>query len=177
MRHSIFVVTFVVLALALPSQAVVNITELAMTLTYDAAGNAALHNNTGSALNVDGLEIHSAGSNLDPVGWQSIADSAAADPTGTLNALGIGALSFGEFVVNAGLLAEGNLSSQAVFQPSAPWGIGQPFNPGTATGDLTFFYSRPETPGDKYLGVIVVPEPATLGLLLIGGLALLRRRR
>jgi hypothetical protein len=176
-KRIFFVASFIVLALALPSQAAVITDELAMTLTFDGAGNATLTNNTGSAVNVDVYEIWSAGNNLDPVGWESIADAVVVRPLDVMNGLGAGALSFGELTATTGLLAEGNLSNSAAFQPAAAWSIGKPFDPGQTAEDLTFYYARPETPGDKYLGEIV-PEPATMGLLAVGGvLTLLRRRR
>ena len=175
-KRMFFVATFAVLALALPSQALVVTDELAMTLTFDAGGNATLTNNTGAAVNVDAYEIWSTGGNCDPVGWVSIPDAIAINATAVIAALGTGALTSGEASATADLLAELNLSGAAVFQPGAPWSIGKPFSAGQGAGDLTFYYHRPETPPDKYLGLIV-PEPVTLTLLGIGGLALLIRRR
>ena len=90
--------------------------------------------------------------------------------------LGVLALSFSEFTGTPLVLAEGSLSGHATFQPSAPWSIGQPVTTPVDIGDLTFYYAKPNAPGDKFLGVIV-PEPATLGLLGIGALAVLIRRR
>ena len=132
------VATFVVLALALPSQAALIIDELAMTLTFDGVGNATLTNNTGAAVNVDVYEIWSAGNNCDPVGWESIADAVVNRPLEVMADLGSTALSFGELTATVGLLAEGNLSNSAAFQPAAPWSIGKPFSAGQTvdTGNL-----------------------------------------
>jgi len=178
-------VVLVVAILALPSYAGI-ITDpgagaLQMTLTYDAAGNATLTNNTGSVLGIDGYEIWSTAGYLSPTtGWYSIEDAAAADFIGTATALGTGALSFGEFTATTLVLAEGSISNVAMFQPAVAWSIGQPINPGTLVGDLSFYYTTPEVVGSKFLGVISappIPEPATMVVLALGGLALLIRRR
>ena len=52
--------------------------------------------------------------------------------------------------------------------------IAEPFDP---YQDMTFTCTFAGTPGTFLGNLIIVPEPATLGLLLLGGLALLRRRK
>jgi hypothetical protein len=154
--------------------------EGGLVLTVDIpTGTATLTNASGAPLDVDGFEIVSSGGNLDPVAWNSIADQAVTDPLGVLAKLGAGGLSFGELTATTHVLAEGNLSNAGVFQPADPFAIGAPVLPGTAcVCDLQFYYKTVQISGDKYIGLVqVVPEPATIGLLGIGGLLALRRRR
>jgi hypothetical protein len=170
----------------------VNTTELGMTLTVDLAGNGSVRSTVG-ALEVDAYEIWSTGAQLDPIGWESIADAASVvlSPrwSQVLTELGAGALSFGELVGNSGLMAEGSLTGAAVFT-ALPWTIGTPLAavldaPGVyhaegneIDGDVRFYYTKPSDPGNKYLGIVeIVPEPATMSLLIVGGLGVLARRR
>lgn len=53
---------------------------------------------------------------------------------------------------------------------------GNVFISGTTGGDLDGQVNA-GGPYDAFVAKFVVPEPATLGLLLLGGLAMLRRRR
>jgi hypothetical protein len=84
---------------------------------------------------------------------------------------------------------------EAVFRPgvAAGWSIGKPVAIwGTdaqiladlrstingVTYDKGFFYIRPDSPGNKFMGNIeIVPEPATLAFLGIGGVVMAIRRR
>jgi len=50
------------------------------------------------------------------------------------------------------------------------------FQVNTPKTDITAYYSMPGHSGDKFL-MTVVPEPATMSLLLIGGIAAFARRR
>ena len=152
--------------------------DTSLTLVIDlSTEDAWLKNTTGAALGFDGYEIWSAGGLLAPTGWQSIADSVNSQPLDVLLTLGTGALSFGELTATQDLLAEFSLLRAATLPAGGIWYIGEPA-PQASLADLAFFYSRPGVADTKYQGGIeIVPEPATLGLLLVGGLALLRRRR
>jgi hypothetical protein len=180
-RHAAFVVAVGVLSAVTGRATAGIITDpsagaLQLQLTFDSAGNATLMNTTGSALSVKEYQIVSDGGNLLPTGWISIADMAVAAPVTLMTTLGTGALGFGEMQATTTLLAEGSLNNSALFQPGAPWSIGTPIAEGTLASDLTLYYSRPDSSGNMYLGQ-VVPEPATLSLLALGGLAVLRRKR
>ena len=79
----------------------------------------------------------------------------------------------GEMNPTSGALAEYS-SSEAVLQAGASFAIGKP---ATGLHDLEFYWVNNDTPtGDQYQGN-VVPEPATMALLGIGGLAAIIRRR
>lgn len=142
---------------------------LQMKLSFAEDGSATLTNLSPFILNVNGYEIWSAQGLLDPLGWNSIADQVITDPISVLFQLSPGALSFGEFTAIPIILAEGTLSDSAVFQPGVPFGIGYPsINP--LEEDLTFYYSSPNAPGDKYLGVVeVIPAP---GAMILGGIGM-----
>ena len=152
---------------------------LSLTLLIDVTtGKAWLRNDTGSsAFTFDGYEIWSVGGLLEPVSWESIADAAMSSPADVINTLGAGAMSFGEMTAGLSLLAELDLPNYATLQSGATWDIGKPA-PDASLADLSFFYSNPDDVGIKYQGGIeIIPEPTTVGLLLVGGLALLRRKR
>jgi hypothetical protein len=154
--------------------------EGGMVLTIDwPTGATTLTNESGAPLDVDGYEIWSVAGNLDPDGWISISDRAIFDPLLLLAWIGPGSLSFGELNATPTSLAEASLSSWATFQSGAPWDIGNPVLPHTASlEDLSFYYKTPDIAGDKIIGRIdIVPEPATMSLLAAGGLALVRRKR
>jgi hypothetical protein len=170
-----------------------------MKMTVDmATGAATLTNidNPAGPYNVDGIEIWSVSGQLNPTGWESIADAVVNRPLDVINGLGAGALSFGELAATTGNCAEATLSGMATFPAGTPWTIGTPVvaTPGgtdTVTyttemvdglTDLKFFYHTPTAGGDKMLGVlelqnVVVPEPATMSLLAFGGIGMLLRRK
>ena len=173
------VCVLILVAGAFTSQAgAVILPDPSLTLLIDVnTGDTWLKNTSAGPFNFDGYEIWSAGGLLAPASWQSIADSVVSQPVNVMAALGTGALSFGEITASTSLLAEFTLSGQATLQAGATWYIGQPAQQ-ASLADLSFFYSIPTSSGNKYEGGIeIIPEPATLGLVLIGGLALLKRKR
>ncbi len=155
---------------------------LQMTLIWDTNGDAYLMKNTiynSGTASVDGYEIRSSAEDLSPTGWRSIADWVSIDPATLMASLGVGALTYGELTATTVTLAEATLSSTAVFQPDVMFQIGTPLAAPPNVGALTFYYGlSTDTTTDKYLGLITqIPEPATMGLLLIGLPWVMRRRR
>ncbi len=147
-------------------------------LTVQADGSATLENVSGAPLSVDSYQILSAGGLLSSGSWTSIADQAVSDPLGVLTALGAGGLSFGELSATTLNLTEANLSNSALFASGAPFNIGTITSTPTQ-GDLTFIWTSPTiTPGDLFVGQVnLIPEPATMTLLAVSGIAVFRRRR
>jgi hypothetical protein len=150
----------------------------ALKLLIDTDTNEAwIENVSATAVTVYGYEIRSIGGNLDPAGWESIADAEVTRPGDVTSQLGAAALSFHEGGANSGLyLGEASFIGEAVFQPGAPWSIGQPVLE-ASIADLAFTYLGPADVNPQSGGIELVPEPATLSLLSLGGLAVLRRRK
>jgi len=144
-----------------------------LELVMDSEGVFSLHNTTDSAVRFYAYSIESDGDKLSPTEWISIQDQAAADMMGVFGVLGMGGVTMGEMNPTSGALAEYS-SSEAVLQAGASFAIGKP---ATGLHDLKFYWANNDTPtGDQYQGN-VVPEPATMALLGIGGLAAIIRRR
>lgn len=161
-----------------------------MRLTIDAATGAATLTSVSTdatpaeALTVDGYTILSAdgeGGNISLTGWLSIEDSLATNVAGVIASLGLGGLGFAEVdTVSSIAITELTSGDGGIFQPGAPWGIGNPIVAGAATvEDLTFNYhingEVEQRAGE--LVIIPVPEPATMSLLVFGGLGVLHRRK
>lgn len=152
--------------------------DLLLLIQEDGSSQLVNNNGTSSPLDVDGYSILSKGSHLNPGTWNSIADQAASDPIGIMGTLGVGALSFGELTATSAIMAEASLSNFAVFAGDATFDIGT-VSDVPSESDLEFFWTSPSVgAGNQYIGLVtVVPEPATMSLLALGGIALLRRRR
>jgi hypothetical protein len=146
-----------------------------MLLIDETTDQAWLKNTSAAPLEMAGYQIQSVNSLLDPAGWVSIADAALTRPDDVIAELGAGALDFRKSVPGlTNYMGEVNLTGFALFQPGASWPIGKPAPP-VSWADITFQYAL--TDNIVYDGGIeLVPEPATISLLAIGGLALLRRR-
>ena len=157
---------------------------LQMTLLYDpsGSGNAWLMKNTiwsSGTATVDGYEIWSSADDLSVANWRSLQDWNTIDQATLIASLGANSTSFMEMMPTAGVLAEVTFAPGAVFQPNAPFSIGTPLAAPPTPGVLMFTYGlSTDTTDDKYLGLIApIPEPATVALLALGGLALLKRKR
>jgi hypothetical protein len=144
-------------------------------LIDEATDQAWLKNTSAAPLEMAGYQIKSVDGLLDPAGWVSIVDAALTRPDDVLAQLGAGAFDFREGMTGlTESLGEVNLTKFALFQPGASWPIGKPA-PAASLTDLTFRYVLDDdTVQDG--GIELVPEPATISFLAIGGLALLRRR-
>ena len=190
----------VVLAMAAAANAAIvtdpGLGALQIKLTYYPDGSATLGNVTGSTVNVDAYEIWSATNKLDQGdlwvppythGWKSLADWNTLDVGTLVAALGHpNARFFTEMSATSHFLAEAALSpdpqnvpAYAAFQPGAPFSIGAPIqNTVPPVSDLTFYYTKPGVPGDKFLGLVeLIPEPVTMGLLGLGAVGILIRRK
>lgn len=134
-----------------------------LNLLVDPFGDAWIVNPGGDAVDFEGYQISSAAANLDPGGWNSFADRGEPDwvvfsSTESLLAEAVGIGSTELFTLDAG---------QSV-------SLGSPTKPQTPLEDLSFLFTG--TDGELYQGQ-VIPEPATLAVLLPAGLMLLNRRR
>lgn len=113
---------------------------------------------------------------MDYSGWESLTNAAITRPDDVIDQLGPGALHFFEGQPDLDtFLGEGNISHYAAFQPGASWYIGRPMTQ-ASLADLRFVYALYDHTVHEG-GIDIVPEPTTLSLLALGGLAMLRRRR
>ncbi len=176
------VILFVVGLVSVCAQA-----ELLLEIDMANGGAATITNIGGSpVVGVDGYEIFADnGVALDPTSWSSIEDQVDADQAGMEATWGANISDFVELSATATGISEGNLSS------TIDWPAGQVLNIGDIiaggatfddvqqavdSGDLSFEYSQ-NGAGSAPGQIRVVPEPATMGLLAIGAVAGLIRRR
>jgi hypothetical protein len=150
-----------------------------MTLWIDVDGTAYLRNNRPIPLTLDGYQITSEAAALDPVGWNSISDQAAANPLDVIALLGAGALTFGEANPNSGNLSELNLGGAATLEAGATFAIGKPFLDHRTPDDTAMFIFKSPMYGSA-LGIgdiIYAPEPSASLLAALAGVGLLAVRR
>ncbi len=151
-------------------------------LWVDVDGTTYLHNSTGGPLSFDGYQITSDLGTLNPAGWDSISDRIPGRISELIEALGAGALTFGEANPNANNLAELNLGGAATLAAGAKFSIGKPFGPSydpTLRGYYKLNSSPTPVPFDCLPYLTCLPEPSTGALALCGcgAMLLLRRRR
>ncbi|MHC4983034.1 MAG: PEP-CTERM sorting domain-containing protein [Planctomycetota bacterium] len=185
MKNLFYVATVLALT-ALPASAYIETDPaegaLRMTFRYWPDGSGSLKNTHTAIVQIDSYELWSVGNNLDPVGWVSLDDFDDTMPgmIELANALGMDAVGFGEgTAVHAGYLVEVHGGGYAEFEVGESWGIGNPVSmPVPDVSDLSFYYTMPGYVDVKFLGLVeYVPEPATMGLLCLGGLSVVIRRR
>jgi len=144
-------------------------------------GTATMMNDSGAPFTFDGYSIASAEGNLVPANWYTIGEHAAEpgfpERTGQppiVFPTDLRAASWATMSDTAYLISEVHLEITATLQPGDGIGLGAVYPVGNAWTDLTFTYVRSATE-ESYRGY--PPEPASLSLLGLGALALLRRRR
>ncbi|MCY2929747.1 MAG: PEP-CTERM sorting domain-containing protein [Planctomycetota bacterium] len=124
----------------------------------------------------------------DPNGWKGICDDLVTDLLATLTRFGFSVSSYGPImssnpIVRTQSISEGTLTGGAYanFATTAtPYSIGKIVQPGMASlTDLSFFWHESGEPSaTKYSGpIVIVPEPATMCVLALGGVATLLRKR
>ena len=176
------VILFVVGLVSVCAQA-----ELLLEIDMANGGAATITNVGGSAVvGVDGYEIFASnGVALDPTSWNSIEDQVDADQAGMEATWGANISDFSELSATATGISEANLTSTIDWPAGQVLDIGDIIAEGAtfaevqqavSEGNLSFDYSQNgdnPAPGQ----IRVVPEPATMGLLAIGAVAGLIRRR
>ncbi|MFW6154456.1 MAG: PEP-CTERM sorting domain-containing protein [Planctomycetota bacterium] len=145
-------------------------------------GTAEIVNTGDSPFTFDGYAIASSEGLIDSVAWTSIPQNVEAgmDPA-IVGQTMLQAFSWAEMARTFELLSEAHLSSAATLQPDGRIPMGAAFPDGLNYGDLywspyyTLTYVDSATQA-SYEGTLI-PEPASLSLLGLGALALIRRRR
>lgn len=131
-----------------------------------------------------------------PTTWRSLSDYASVDPGTGVNHFSLVTANSGGGLVSASaawcaeysnttaLLSETFGSSSTQYIRIKPASIATPgvylgkISSMPSLSDLSFFYAKTTDAGDKFRGQIeILPEPATMTLLAIGGIAMIARRR
>lgn len=157
------------------AEAALGVTDLMLWIDVD--GTAYLHNTTANPLSFEGYQIVSEYDRLDPTGWKSISDQAAANPLATVSSLGSGALLFDEANPSAHSLAELTVNGAATLAGGAKFSLGKPFLDSWPLPGVNAFYKAPGDPNSHNMEG-AFPEPSTwlLAVLAALGLAVGRHR-
>ena len=140
-------------------------------------GTGTMVNDGAAPFTFDGYSIASEAGLIAAANWNTIPEQAALDPVNFPPRIGMAmldAFAWAKMAETAYLISEAHLSATATLQPDDSIVLGTALFPGGTQADLTFTYVNSGTL-ESYEGYI--PEPATMSLLALGGLALIRRRR
>ena len=140
-------------------------------------GTGVMVNDSAAAFTFDGYSIASQGGLINFAAWNTIPEQAALDPAGfppTIGMAMLDAFSWAKMAQTASLVAEAHLSAAATLPVDGTINLGAAF-PGWTQADLTLTYVDSASDG-SWEGQ-VIPEPATMSLLGLGAVALIRRRR
>ena len=174
MRNTL-VALLCVLALVTFAQAA-NLPGVLQLVVDPATGAAVIKNPTAAAVLFDGYTVSSAAGQLNngAAGWYSFDDAFNANFR-----LSAGVFGWSELSATVNMMSEGNINKMGTLAADEEIMLGNPVNPGAANlpADLTFEYLNSDTSTDMYNGEVIIPEPATLSVLGLGLLGLLRRRR
>jgi len=153
-----------------------------MNLYIDELGVGQIVNDGTVPFTFDGYSVASDSGALVNASWKTIGSQAmtpgfterTGQPPIDLGSGDLRAASWSKMSNTPLLISEAHLEITATLQPGDFINLGAAFPGGTAE-DLTFTYVHSATL-ESYEG-LVIPEPATMSLLALGGLALIRRRR
>jgi hypothetical protein len=149
-------------------------------LWVDADLTAYLRNNTDQDISFDGYQIISENEDLNVAGWDSLSDRQTSGRLQELSdALGFGALGFGEMSPTSAQVAEANISGVAVLKAGAMFSLGKPFLscPGPDDGFFMKIAGLPTSQLQNEIVAVCIPEPSAWLLAALGATSCLAAHR